>query len=162
MDAEDLDRIGDFFQEIININNPMLAPVPWNKKMVKFVKNGLFASIRLMGVTTALVGANVISSYLIPDPGQPNRLIQDVGQQPRLQQSQINLSNFSSITKHAEICQIDFGCHKNICWRSCHTNIQEQNLWCYTSPTPNAREFYHCDDANDCFICWECIEPCHL
>ncbi|XP_055308745.1 uncharacterized protein LOC129572732 [Sitodiplosis mosellana] len=53
----------------MNINDLMPTHVPRNKNMiVRLVKNGINASIQLIGVMMALVGANLITSYLTPVP----------------------------------------------------------------------------------------------
>lgn len=168
IEPDDLERVSDFFHELMNANNQIPSSIRQRNIIVKMMKKGIMSSIQLIGVMMTLVGANIISSYWIPEHGQIQqnpKLFQHIGQPPKeLEQEQrkTKIHNFYQSISRAEICQIDFGCYKNICWRSCHSNIQDKNLWCYTAPTPNARELYRCNDTSDCFICWECVEPCHL
>lgn len=139
--------------------------------IIKYVKKGLLSGVHLVGVMLTLIGANVISNYwvVVPDQTQirPKAIPQTIlNTKPPMIYKQESSNNkidnfYQSVTKHADICQIDFGCAKNSCWRSCHSNNDQQNLWCHTAPTPNARKFYRCEEPSDCFICWECIESCH-
>lgn len=166
-DREDLDEIGDFVDNHININ-PLRSVQSSRNIIIKKGKAFVLWIFQLAGVTAALVSSNVITTRLSldqavvpPPPPQCHEPKIEISKLPT-QKTKFESKETDNISaKISELCQIDFGCHKNVCWRSCHTNNQSENLWCYTSPTPNRREFYHCESSNDCFICWECIEPCH-
>lgn len=97
-----------------------------------------------------LVGASVISSYLNPEV--------QVQVQQQTEKNFPNISNAFGLDR-IEKCEIDFGCNRGVCWRSCSMNVPGTKMWCYTSPM--SREYKQCKDANDCQPCWECIEPCH-
>lgn len=178
IDPEDLDRVGDFFEMIMNnnVDQVLMLLISRKTRLLRAMKKGIVQSIHLMGVTIALVSANYISSYMVPavDPAtkvqQHTVVITPTGvftEQviPQLPDAKLTTEKIGmeigNITYHGEMCQIDLGCSNNVCWRSCHSNIQSSNLWCHTHLTPNARTFYSFDDVNDCFLCWECIEPCH-
>lgn len=158
LDPDDLDLISDFFREIIQINDPIYSDVPTPTrcvtKVMKFIVNELLSMSRLIRIVIALVGSNLISSHLMPDatPVYPS----SIGVQPiKMIENHLNLS------LRVEMCQIDFGCRDKVCWRRCHSNTEYPFLWCHTHPNLNAREYYSCEDTDDCFLCWECIEPCH-
>lgn len=151
IDPDDFDQVSDFFHGIINNGHQNLPPQISRKNMViKMLKGGLMATPQLIGVMFSLVGASVISSYLLTEFNP--KLI--------LNNEQGALIN-ASIEIHSEKCKIEYGCHENRCWRSCHSSNHTENLWCYTAPTPNARRLNRCQKTSDCFLCWECVEPCH-
>lgn len=164
IDPEDLDRISDFFQQIIHIHyDNLYETVPSVAtrnniitKMGKYVLKGLIETVRVISIIVALVGSNLISMYIMPDSVPVQSKIQ-----PNLQ-TPINIIDHQlNPAVHAEKCQTDYGCSNNVCWRSCHSNTETPLLWCYTNPKPNVLEYYHCETTEDCFLCWECIEPCH-
>lgn len=157
IDPEDLDQISDFFQDLILPQNVVVAqPNSMCKVILKYMKKGVYASINLIGVTTALVGANLISNRVMN--AEPSQLL---SKQNQVVPKEYNPKNNLLTPSHGEMCQIDYGCHRNACWRGCHSNNQTEKLWCFTSPSANSRDYYHCDDYNDCFVCWECLEACH-
>lgn len=57
-------------------------------------------------------------------------------------------------------CDQDFGCDRNICWRSCHSDAKKSG-WCYSSPNVKHHKYQQCIYAHDCSPCWECIGPCN-
>lgn len=178
IDPEDLDRVSEFFHTII-INNhqphPQLA-VPVKFMILSNLKKGIVASFHLVGVVIALVSASVISTHvttnLVPVPvpvpvhqqEQPEFIqITDPTQRQQQQQQPELIQYDSNIFKKAEMCDIDYGCNRNACWRSCNRGDKGNypSLWCHTASNPRAREHHRCDDSKGCSSCWECIEPCH-
>lgn len=147
IDPEDLDHALD----LITINNQQ--PITSNRKFhtIKIIiKKAIFGIIQLVGVMFSLVGAHIISLNFMPNvPNVP------------MQQPEIFFPIVQNETnKYKEMCNIDYGCNKNICWRSCNLNIDGKKSWCYASPTQ--REIQYCNHAQDCSVCWDCIEPCHI
>lgn len=64
----------------------------------------------------------------------------------------------------SQICQNDFGCDRNICWRTCNSdNVKITNRigWCYSSPDLSAHKYQHCNFAHDCSPCWHCLGVCN-
>lgn len=57
-------------------------------------------------------------------------------------------------------CAHDFGCERNICWRTCHS-ATKKNAWCYTSPDIKHHKYQQCFYAHQCSPCWECLGPCN-
>lgn len=155
MNPEDFDQVIEFIQTIAINNHPnWITP---NRKMYlikSIIKKAALNTIQLIGVMFSLVGANVISSYYIPPPtyefdkNVPNQTFEFNKHVP-------NLNN-----PHAEECLIDYGCNKNICWKSCNLTINETKSWCYASPDP--RKMHYCVNAMDCSMCWDCLEACHV
>lgn len=164
IDPEDLDRISDFLQQIMSVHDEhSYETVPSVttrnniiRKMGKYILKGLVETVHLISIMIALVGSNLISVYIMPNSVPEQSKIQ-----PNLQTSTNAIDHLLNMSAHAEICQTDYGCTNKRCWRICHSNTKTPLLWCYTNPKPNAREFYYCDTAEDCFLCWECLEPCH-
>lgn len=158
IDPEDFDQVSDFLHTImINEQPQSMMQTRKNYLLKSLLKKSIYGSIQLLGVMITLIGANVISTILIPEVP----VVQDK-QQEIIFQNQ-NDSNISNL-KYSEMCNIDFGCNRNLCWKSCNTIVDGKNLWCYTSPKAHAggiRDFHHCIDMDDCSICWDCIEPCH-
>lgn len=183
IDPEDLDHVTELFHAIVINQQPQsIIQIPKHRVILSFIKKTICGIIQLFGVMITLVGANVISSKWVPDAPMPVQLqrqseifVQNQNNSNNIQLKQSEMCNQPKIIvqnqnksnninlKHSEMCNIDFGCNKNVCWRSCNTNVEYngKKLWCYTSSKYRAREFQHCVDANDCSLCWECIEPCH-
>lgn len=57
-----------------------------------------------------------------------------------------------------QMCEQDFGCHRNICWRTCYNKVKKDTSvsWCYTAPDKNVHKYQH-----DCSGCCECLGPCN-
>lgn len=58
-------------------------------------------------------------------------------------------------------CNHDFGCDRNICWRTCHSSAGKKDAWCYTAPDIKQHKYQQCIYAHDCSPCWECLGPCN-
>lgn len=149
MDPEDLDQISDFFQAFITHQQQHQYQSIMNfsirYRITPFLKKTACGFIQLIGVMLTLVGANLLTSKL--DSVEP------------LQPTEMNVRNNNS-----QMCNIDYGCNQNLCWRTCYTSLHEKinsQLWCYTSPKHNAREFQRCIYSSDCSPRWECLESCH-
>lgn len=154
IDPEDLDQVTDFIHTVtINDQSQPIISNRKNRVIISMVKKAIFSTIQLVGVMLSLVGANIISVNLVPDASMQ--------QKQQFPQSENILPNQNKTIKikFGEMCHIDYGCNKNLCWRTCNTVADGKKLWCYTSPT--SRKFQYCAHANECSLCWDCIEPCH-
>lgn len=149
IEPDDLDAVSDFFHQIMINEQPVLLSE--QNHVMKHIKKTMYSIIQMVGIMITLIGANVITSMLDSAPYTNQQ-----------QQPEILFQNNSVDIKHAEKCNIDFGCNKNICWRSCNVNVGEKKMWCYTSPDQRSFRHQKCVNANDCSLCWECIEPCHF
>lgn len=147
IDPDDLDKVGEFIQTIIN-GERGVPP----KKLI--LKKAFFGSIHLLGVMMALVGANVLSTILITDVPVPVVPVPDVSVPQLIEPNQIQANK-------TELCYIDYGCINGVCWRRCNTDVKEDKLWCHTGPNPQLRKMQPCSVHSDCSICWECLESCH-
>lgn len=157
IEPDDLEQVSDFLHMLMTDGNQILpAPITRTRMIVRMITRGLLKIAHYSGIMLTLVGATVISSHYIPDSN--SKVILQNEQVSGEQKIKIN----PKILMHSEMCQIDYGCHAGVCWRSCHSNNHSQHFWCYTAPIPNARDLYRCKDASDCFLCWECVEPCHI
>lgn len=159
LDPEDLERVGDFFQSIM-INEQAHTHwihTPTHRIILSWAKKTAVGVFHLIGVMLALVGANLLSLNLTPD-AQMQVKQQSIEPEKKIQASN-DLSNV--VPKYTDICDVDFGCHRSLCWKTCHIIVNEKKQWCFTSPDPHVRQFQHCNKTNDCSVCWDCIESCH-
>lgn len=173
MDKEDFDKAIDFIKQVAHMNcdhNDLydsIQPIIIKRrsitlKMWKFFLNGIIETTKTASIMVALVGSNIISSYIMSDSHVPTIIQQSAIQPSIIQQPTLNvIGNHQNLSVQAELCQTDFGCLNNACWRTCHSNVEKPLLWCFTNPRSNAREHYHCEETTDCFLCWECVEACH-
>lgn len=159
IDPEDLERIGEFFQNlVINRREHQYDVVQprFRFKIMKIVKQTTLAIIQLCGVMMALVGSNLFTAFLSP--------MQQQQYQQQQEQTDVHelLKNISQTNGN---CIINFGCNKNVCWKTCYNvdgDVKNQQLWCFTAPNPKTREYQRCDTHTDCSPCWECLEECHV
>lgn len=164
IEPDDFDAVSDFLHQIMVNGRPVESVQSDNQALiVRHVKKVVFSIIQMLGIMLTLIGANLITTmldYPVPAPA-PNF----VNHRPQISYQEKSVDNYSKIIdiQHAEKCNIDFGCDRNVCWRSCNVNVSasEKKMWCYTAP--DQRTFHHqkCDSTSDCSLCWECIEPCH-
>lgn len=68
--------------------------------------------------------------------------------------------------KPSEMCKGDYGCDRNVCWRSCdRTDAHGKNRtdsWCYTKSKPEAQQYHKCKFPHDCSPCWDCLGVCNI
>lgn len=118
--------------------------------LVKAMSRGL---LHAGGIMLTLVGASLLTTKL--EPFLTNRMVE------------INVANIVTTTPTntpQQICENDFGCDGNICWRTCESSEHKENEgikpWCFTSPNPNETDHHRCIFAQQCSPCWTCISPC--
>lgn len=172
LDPEDLDQVADFFQSIIIHNRQQPTENPTRRAIGRYLKKITFSIFQMMPITTSLVGANLLTVVLEPFVAKKrahqteintvkmygsSSSISDVNE---LQQSENNFKSLLNSTTPG-VCNIDFGCDDNMCWRTCNTGDQKKILWCYTASKVNSRKFQYCNHVSECSQCWECIETCH-
>lgn len=100
--------------------------------------------IQLCGVMFTLVGANLITSkielFSSTSPPAPPTVVPQ------------------------KICNNDYGCDNNMCWRTC--NATEGDLsWCFTTPKLKGEEkdeqYHICTYSYECSPCWSCVGSCY-
>lgn len=144
IDTEEMQRIAELLVESYLANN-LRQHIPRRVAILSGLKKIASGSVQYIGIMVSLVGANVITKMIESS-----------------YQSQIILSENTTSAIESEKCPHDFGCDHNVCWRTCSENGIETrtNSWCYTSPTPEKRQYKMCKDSFDCSPCWDCIHEC--
>lgn len=164
LDPEDLDQISDFFSMVIpNHQQNALIRLPLKFRILKVMKKTTIGLIQMLSVMIALVASNLITSKL--EPTIPTTMTSSIVQLPKQHQKQTEsdllLRNISNYLNGVNNCNKDFGCHKNVCWRTCYARLKDTTkTWCYTSPIPNNRKYQPCTSAEECSACWECLNEC--
>lgn len=145
MNPDELQRIAEILAENYLTHNLRPQPITIS---AQFKKVSVYA-LQLLGVTISLVSANILSSAILDPPSSPQMLI---------------TNNVTSIAP-AQMCNRDFGCIRNVCWRACDESTgRKQNRtasWCWTTANTEARKYKQCIDHHDCSPCWECLGQCH-
>lgn len=64
----------------------------------------------------------------------------------------------------SEMCKGDFGCDRNLCWRSCDRTVGKNGTdsWCYTKAKPDSSNYQKCKFPHDCSPCWDCLGVCNI
>lgn len=154
MDNESLERLGEMLIENYISNNlrarQTLSSTMWSKigSILAFV-------LQMIGVTGSMIAAHIFSPYFEkafkskenPQPQRPAITF--------LSQVRYNNGTFSP----GILCPNDFGCDRNLCWRTCY-HEGNQTSWCYTRK-PDKRGYVQCIETPDCSPCWECLGHCH-
>lgn len=128
IDREDLDHVTDFIHTITINEHPQ--PLIHNRKrrvIKEMLKKAIFGTIQLVGVMCSLIGANILSMNLVPNAQVHQK--QQLLQQEIIFPKQKNLTN--NIKSYEEMCKIDYGCNRNLCWKTCNTAVAGKKLWCY-------------------------------
>lgn len=112
--------------------------------MLSVIQKGVYSSMQYVAITGSLVAANYISSILV---------------QPKVEALQLINSTLSP----SKLCNHDFGCDDNVCWRTCNGNGKNnaEKAWCYSTPDVKRRKYQQCVYNSDCSPCWECLGPCN-
>lgn len=170
IDPEDLIEVGEFFQTIIINEQPQdIIKIPVYRVVLIFVKKVVFGMVHLCGVAAALIGANVISTKIIPSadvlPVPIQVPVQKQNSSTTTTTPKTPIFVLPNDLKHlmADVCEVEFGCYKNAYWKTCHTTNKERNMrmWCHTAPDQHSRAFQYCTRATNCSKCWDCAEVCH-
>lgn len=142
IETEEMQRIAEVLVESYLENN-LRQNIPRRFVILAGLKKIAIGSVQYIGIMLSLVGANIITK-MFESPYQP----------------EIILSEKKTTATESEQCPHDFGCDHRVCWRSCGENETTTDSWCYTSPTPEKRQYKECEDSLDCSPCWDCISAC--
>lgn len=182
IDPDDFESVNDFFQRnlIRSEYDPLMEmhQSKFKKNCLKIFKKTSIAIIQLCSLMIALVGSNLLTTrldyvimqpptkILLPQPQSSITKLTKAEQQHQQQQSELEImfKNFLFNTTNGGggVCSNDFGCNKNVCWRSCYSDESSAiPKWCFSAPNPQKRRYHACTTANDCSPCWECLDVCH-
>lgn len=156
IDPDELQRIAEILVENYLLHNLSPTTTPMRNKFLMHVKKISGSFSQLCGITLSLVGANLITSWI-----QSSTPI--INTQETAHKCQANYSSFNP----SKICDKEFGCDRNICWRSCddvhdgNKTLINTHSWCYTTPTHSSHTYQQCIYPHDCSPCWECLGGCH-
>lgn len=148
IDPEEMQRIAEILVENYLTHN--LTPLPRPTVFIQFKKVTVYV-LKLVGITISLVSANLLSSMFEPA----------ISSHPTI------ISNNISSVAPVQLCDRDFGCVHNVCWRACDASVDVQHgenrtrTWCWSSPNAETHGFQQCIYAHDCSPCWECLGQCH-
>lgn len=152
IEPEEMQRIAEILVEnYLEHNLTPRAILSRRDQVIIQVKKISLCLTKLMGITMSLVGANLITSMF-----ESNAL------PPMITNA---TSENSTAKKPSELCNRDFGCDRNICWRACDVdpiNKEFSESWCYTTPKPEMHTYQQCIYSHDCSPCWECLGSCHV
>lgn len=154
IDPSELQSIGEVLVESYLHNNLIqrVQSLP-NTVLIKF-RNFSITVLQLIGVTASLVGANIIT--------------------PIFQQkfyTTTTTASVATVLQHgnstlspSKMCPHDFGCDRNVCWRTCSIDSKGVNgkYWCYTTSSQQTKKYHQCIEPYDCSPCWECLGICHV
>lgn len=152
IDPEDMDRVSDFFEGIIFNSHPIVQQParPRCSSIIRLTKKFLISAIQMFGIMITLVGANLLTSKLS-------------GPVPANCQNELFNELEKNVTSIIEKCEIDFGCNRGLCWRSC--TVQQNydknyTSWCFAAPGKQSKKFQQCKNHLECSGCWPCSYPC--
>lgn len=150
IEPEDLQRIGEIVVGNYLRGDTIVRPRTMINTIILSCKHFSMNIAQLIGIMLSLVGANLLTTKLEPFT-IPN--------------TQTVMYKNTTLTP-SQICKSDFGCDRNLCWRTCDTKFDEdeqQNAqsWCFTSPKPTNNKFQECKNSNECSPCWDCLGLCH-
>lgn len=176
----DLDRVGDFFENIMFNNHYQALMQPPSRVIHPLRKKVAYGTIQLLDVMLTIVSSNLLTTKLQPYVGESEAEIivhvkslppvqcechchcpqkQQQIQEIKQKQQQFEELLLASYTNNVK----DYGCNSNMCWRACFTeNHDAKTPWCFSSPTTTERKYHSCMDASECSPFWECLETCHL
>lgn len=149
IDPTELQSIGEVLVESYMNHNLIQRKVTVLRTIFSHVSKFSVGVLQMLGVTTSLIAANIFTPWFQTKP-------QPVSIESYAQVSQ-NISKF----KPSHKCPHDFGCDRNVCYRSCGNNVKTTTSFCFTAPNANSRKLTHCVNNYDCSPCWSCIGVCH-
>lgn len=149
------DELREFLQEQISGRAvTSITPRIQSSSVVKHVKKMVSSMIQMVGIMLTLVGANLLT-HLFDNSLIINQHCVDN-----------NVTNFLPSKAPSQQCEYDFGCDRNMCWRTCNAGsvVREESnsqSWCYTTSTHESHNYQQCLYSHDCSPCWECLGACH-
>lgn len=143
IEPDDLNRLSEILQTFIN-DQQLQTRSSTRIGINPMIKKTLCGVIQLIGITLSLVCANLITSKITE-----TSIVNESGD--------MNITSMSSLFVPPKLCDNDFGCHNNRCWRTCEKakNIEMETTWCFSSPMPIEHKFKECVHAEECSPCWE-------
>lgn len=152
IDPEDMDGVRSFFESLL-FNRPIqiLQPMMNRRRsgpIKRLMAKSLNSVIQMFTIIITLVGANLITNKL----SQPSHANFD----------QNLITTNTTAINGTNVCSTEFGCNRNLCWRACTVNNENDlayTSWCFTSADNNGI-VHQCKTHTDCSGCWECTHPC--
>lgn len=153
---EELQSIGNVLVEHYFKYHLIQKKVSVPRKILSGCVKFIFGFLQTLSVTASLIAANVFTPFFHFAPQT------DMVTSPNVNVLHQQYKNSTIIP--AKHCPHDYGCDRNVCWRSCRhiNNGSKLESWCYTSPTPHYRKHAHCSSPFDCSPCWSCVGVCHM
>lgn len=156
IEPNELQRMGEILVETyIQQQQQQLTHLSVTSVILSHGKKLAFGTLQLLGLLLTLVGANIATSrlehFMMPTSSVVNNVVNNIS-------ASVDVPIFDP----SEMCESDFGCSQNLCWRTCNES-DDKNItqsWCYTSPTPNEPHFYQFSYSYECSPCWVCLGPC--
>lgn len=141
----ELQSIGEVLVESYLHHNLIQRKPSIGNTMLSVVQKCACQLFQFIGITCSLVGANILTSMLQQSADAPTA------------------TTFNSSLVPSKLCNHDYGCDDNVCWRSCKSNGKstEDAAWCYSTPDPKLRKYQQCLYQHDCSPCWECLGTCN-
>lgn len=155
IDATELQSIGEVLVESYFHHNLIQRRISVPRTILSTAIKVLISVLQFIGVTGSLIAANIFTPWFQSSPTTI---------------TPTNVNNIKTNEQYntaivpSKICPHDFGCDRNVCWRSCHTNEKETNVksWCYTRLNLKSNDYVECAHPHDCSPCWECLGVCHI
>lgn len=163
LDAAELQSIGELLVETYMRHN-LIRRVPTIKSVILTkIMRCSYSLLQMIGVTISLIAANVYSPFFgmqfapttPPTPSTTTTTSTTIT---------LPANTYSKLLINpSKMCPNDFGCDRNICWRSCSSDGKEDSAvsWCYTTSDPKSTKYAPCIHRHDCSACWECLGICH-
>lgn len=151
IEPDELQRVAEILVQSYLSQNFSPRTVITRNIVLSHIKKITSSTVQLCGIMITLVGANLLTKIFEPSIAPSQYSFAD------------NITSASASIIPSELCKRDFGCDRNVCWRTCGEEMVdgERNKWCYTSPKSEIRDYQQCVHSYDCSPCWECIGVCH-
>lgn len=161
----EISEISDILHKIIIENQGDIRTHRKSTALLRVVKTVSIGIVQMLSFMITLIGANLLTNRLEQSQTAPTQHVPN------------NLTQRRNVS--LEMCSSDFGCHQNICWKTCdanktisnlkvNANEQMQSFWCYTTSTlkklnvnDSDSDLQYCNYIYDCSPCWDCLGACH-
>lgn len=153
IDHDELQNVVEILVRSYIDQNIVTPPASTQSVVLHNMKKASLFVLQLIGVTSSLVGANIITKML---EAESNSEILPTTT-PTFHTNE-NPDKIIELPKH-QTCKIDYGCDRSVCWRTCGGT--RNGTWCHTSPDPSVNQYVRCSSLLDCSPCWECLGACN-
>lgn len=151
IDPSELQSIGEVLVESYFHHNLIQRQVSLPQTIFSKIVNFSFCVLKLIGVTASLIAANLFTP-LFQSFSTTNNALNTI----------THVQYNKSTIVPSKICPNDFGCDRNVCWRTCDKGENEKHVsWCFTTSKPGSNKYAQCINSQDCSGCWECLGQCH-